>query len=319
MSALFKYLTLCGLLLISFVLSLRFGAVTLEWTQLLTGLSNHGNHAFTIYEYRLPRALLAVIAGAMLSVSGVLIQGVIRNPLASPDILGISHGAGLSAVVFMIFFPGLNVSYIPWVAMCGGLSAAIILAFIVRGDLAPVTLAVTGVALSALFAGVIDFILLIHPFEINNALLWLTGSLWGRGWEQLALLLPWAIFLPVAFIFSHPLNLLVLGEQRATTLGIPVYMIKVAVLLLAVCWTSSVVSVCGPVSFLGLVAPHLARRLFGGRHQLIIPGSMCIGALLLIFADFCARTIAPPIELPAGILTALIGAPYFLYLLMKMR
>ncbi|CAM3865254.1 Fe(3+) dicitrate transport system permease protein FecD [Vibrio aerogenes CECT 7868] len=314
-----KTAILSGLLVISLILSISFGAVTIEWTQLIAGLSNQGDQAFTIYEYRLPRALLAVIAGAMLSVSGVLVQGVIRNPLASPDILGISHGAGLAAVLFMVLFPEQNIAYIPWIALLGGLFAALFLVLIVRGNLAPVTLAVTGIALSALFASVIDFVLLIHPFEINNALLWLTGSLWGRGWEQLNLLLPWALLLPVALAFAHPLNLLVLGETRAETLGLHVYLMKGLSLFLAVCWTSAVVSFCGPVSFLGLVAPHIARRLYGGRHQAIIPSSMLIGAIILVFADFCARVIAPPIELPAGIFTALVGAPYFLYLLMKMR
>ncbi len=310
---------LIGLLLIGIVANFNYGAVNLTLNQVWEGLFKGGEHYFTVHEYRFPRILIALLVGAMLASSGVLIQGVIRNPLASPDILGVSHGAGLAAVVLMTLFPTVSVYWLPPAALAGGIASAFVLALVCGGNTAPVRLAITGVALAALYSSAIDFLILTQPLEINNALLWLTGSLWGRSWDQLAMLWPWWILLPVVLWLSNTLNLLTLGDERATNLGISVPWVRVSALFIAVVWTSAAVAVCGPISFLGLVAPHLARQLVGGKHQILLPTAMLIGALLLLVADLVARTIDPPIELPAGIMTAIIGAPYFLYLLIKMR
>lgn len=310
---------LFALLLLGVVANLSFGAVSLTTSQVWHGLFAGGEQYFTIHEYRFPRVLIAVLVGAMLASAGVLIQGVIRNPLASPDILGVSHGAGLAAVALMTLFPTVSVYWLPPAALAGGIASALILAFVCGGNTSPVRLAITGVALSALYSSAIDFLILTQPLEINNALLWLTGSLWGRSWPQLTLLWPWWLLLPIVLWLSHALNLLTLGDERATNLGISVNWVRAGALLVAVMWTSAAVAVCGPISFLGLVAPHLARQLVGGKHQNLLPTAMLVGALLLLVADLVARTIDPPIELPAGIMTAIIGAPYFLYLLIKMR
>ncbi len=312
-------LLLSMLCLLTVAASLCFGAVNLTLEQVMAGFRHHSEFYFTVHEYRLPRTILAIVVGAMLASAGVLIQGVIRNPLASPDILGVSHGAGLAAVILMTLFPAVSVYWLPAAALCGGIAAALILALVVGGDVRPVRLAITGVALAALYGSAIDFLILIQPLEINNALLWLTGSLWGRSWDQLSMLAPWLLLTPVVLWLSQALNLLTLGDERATSLGIHVQWTRVGALLLAVVWTAAAVAVCGPISFLGLVAPHLARQLVGGRHQILLPTAMLVGAVLLLLADFIARTIDPPIELPAGILTAIIGAPYFLYLLFKLR
>ncbi|NAX48559.1 Fe(3+) dicitrate ABC transporter permease subunit FecD [Photobacterium halotolerans] len=307
------------LLMFSALGSLLWGAVNLTFVQVSHGFVASSEHYFTVFEYRFPRILIALLVGAMLASAGVLIQGVIRNPLASPDILGVSHGAGLAAVALMTLFPTLSVYWLPGAALAGGLLSAVILALVCGRKMAPVRLAITGVALAALYGSAIDFLMLTQPLEINNALLWLTGSLWGRGWSQLAMLWPWWCLLPVVLWLSHALNLLTLGDERATSLGISVFWVRVGALLVAVAWTSAAVAVCGPLSFLGLVAPHLARQLVGGRHQILLPTAMLVGALLLLVADLLARTIDPPLELPAGIMTAIIGVPYFLYLLVKMR
>ncbi len=319
MSATQSMLLLGLLCLMSILANLCFGAVNLSLNEIWTGLFIGSEHHFMIHDYRLPRIILAILVGAMLASSGVLIQGVIRNPLASPDILGVSHGAGLAAVIVLLLLPTFSVQWLPLAALLGGLLAAAILALMCGRNMAPVRLAMMGVALSALYASAIDFIILQQPKDINSALLWLTGSLWGRSWEQLAMLWPWLILTPLVLWLSHALNLLTLGDERARSLGVNVSWVRGAALLVAVVWTSAAVSVCGPLSFLGLVAPHLARQLVGGRHQILLPTAMLIGALLLLLADLIARTIDPPIELPAGILTAIIGAPYFLYLLVKMR
>jgi len=304
---------------IAIVSNLSFGAVNLTSQQVWQGLFSGSEHYFTIHEYRLPRTLIAILVGAMLASSGVLIQGVIRNPFASPDILGVSHGAGLGAVVVMTLFPAISVYWLPLAALIGGITSALLLALVCGGNTAPVRLAITGVALAALYSSGIDFLILTQPLEINNALLWLTGSLWGRSWTQLAMLLPWLVLIPAVFWLSQALNLLTLGDERACNLGISVPWVRGLALFVAIIWTSASVAVCGPISFLGLVAPHLARQLVGGRHQALLPTSMLVGAFLLLVADLVARVIDPPIELPAGIMTAIIGAPYFLYLLFKMR
>ncbi|QXO15775.1 Fe(3+) dicitrate ABC transporter permease subunit FecD [Vibrio ostreae] len=311
-------LLLGGIVVLS-VASLSLGAVHIPLPQVWDGLFPGSEHYFTIHDYRLPRIVIAILVGAMLASAGVLIQGVIRNPLASPDILGVSHGAGLAAVALMTLWPTVSVYWLPLAALCGGMASALVLALVCGGKTTPVKLAITGVALAALYGSGIDFLILTQPLEINNALLWLTGSLWGRGWDQLTLLWPWWAALPVMLWLSHALNLLTLGDERALSLGISVNRVRAAALLVAVIWTSAAVAVCGPISFLGLVAPHLARQLVGGRHQNLLPTAMLVGALLLLVADLAARIIAPPLELPAGIMTAIIGAPYFLYLLTKMR
>ncbi|MFP8968255.1 iron chelate uptake ABC transporter family permease subunit [Pokkaliibacter sp. CJK22405] len=299
--------------------ALMFGAVTLLPSDLWQ-LSQQGSaKAFTFYELRLPRVLLAVLVGAMLATAGTLVQAVIRNPLASPDILGVSHGASLAAVACMVVFPGLAVSWLPLAALAGGVAAALLLMLLTYSELRPLRLAMTGVALAAFYASATDFLMLVHPLDLNNALLWLTGSLWGRSWPQVWVLLPWALLLIPALLLAKFLNVLVLGEEGAQALGVSVRRIRWWTLGLAVALSAASVAVCGPLSFLALVAPHLARQWVGGRHQWLLPVAMLTGALLLLLADTLSRVIAPPLELPAGIFTALIGAPYFLWLLLKVR
>ena len=155
---------------------------------------------------------------------------------------------------------------------------------------------------------------------INSALLWLTGSLWGRGWNFVEIVAPWLLLLlPLSLWFCRDLDVLALGDDSAATLGIRVSRVQRWVLLLAVALAAISVAACGPVGFIGLVAPHLTRRLVGGRHRVLIPASLLVGALILLLADVLARTLHPPLELPAGVLTAVIGAPYFFWLLMRTR
>ncbi|RQW64830.1 Fe(3+) dicitrate ABC transporter permease subunit FecD [Vibrio viridaestus] len=319
MNPTYKIGSLFILIVVIAISSLMLGAVDLSLAQVWQGLFVGSESYFTIHEYRLPRLILAIVVGASLAGAGTLVQGVVRNPLASPDILGISHGAGLAAVLWMVFVPGLSVFWLPLIALIGGLFSAILLLMLCRKMTQPIRLALSGVALSAFFGCAIDFVLLTQPMEVNNALLWLTGSLWGRTWSQLWMLTPWLILVPFALWRCHALNLLVLGEEKANTLGIKVNRTRLSVLCIAIGWTSACVAVVGPLSFLGLVSPHLARQIIGGRHQRLLPVSMLVGALLLLVADLCARIIHPPLELPAGILTAMLGAPYFLYLLVRLK
>ena len=305
---------------ILFLLSISLGTYTLSFAEILSATDAADKNYFTLMEYRLPRALLAVLVGGALAVSGVLIQSVIRNPLASPDILGINNAAGLVAVSVLIFIPNLTFYWLPFFAFIGGILSFILLWVICGFDFRPIKMAIIGVALSALWAAISHYLMLTNPVEINTAMLWLTGSLWGRSWSYVYVVLPWLfILIPLPFIFCRDLDTLGLGENKASTLGVAVNKTQILVLILAVALSTTAVAICGPIAFLGLVAPHLARRLVGGRHFTLLPAALLIGALLLQISDILARTIDPPTELPAGILTAVIGAPYFFYLLMRTK
>ena len=243
-----------------------------------------------------------------------------RNPLASPDILGINNAAGLVAVSVLMFLPNLAFYWMPIFAFLGGVLSFVILWIVCGFNFRPIKMAIIGVALSALWAAISHYLMLTNPVEINTAMLWLTGSLWGRSWSYLNVVLPWLIvLLPLPFIFCRDLDTLGLGENKASTLGVTVNKVQISVLVLAVALSTTAVAICGPIAFLGLVAPHLARRLVGGRHRTLLPAALIIGALLLQLSDILARVIDPPTELPAGILTAIIGAPYFFYLLMRTK
>ena len=305
------------MLIVFSFLSLFYGAVSINITNIFT-MNLNSEHYFTIYEYRLPRVVLAILVGSMLALSGALIQGVIRNPLASPDILGINHGAGLAAVAFITFFPDFSSLYLPYVSLLGALLAALFLWFLVGSKKGSIKFAITGIAISAFFASAIDFIILVKPTEINNALLWLTGSLWGRTWSEISLVLPWTILIPVGIILAKNINLINLGISSAIALGSNPDNTKKLAILVSVGLTASCVSVCGPIGFLGLIAPHLTRFLVGGKAQDLLPACLLVGANIMLLADFVARNINPPIELPAGIITSILGGPYFLWLLIKM-
>ena len=314
------YVVTLSLMVLLFGLSIRLGTYTLSFEEIWAAFQPDDKNYFTLMEYRLPRAVLAILLGGALAISGVLVQSVVRNPLASPDILGINNAAGLVAVSVLMFLPNLAFYWMPIFAFLGGVLSFVILWIVCGFNFRPIKMAIIGVALSALWAAISHYLMLTNPVEINTAMLWLTGSLWGRSWSYLNVVLPWLIvLLPVPFIFCRDLDTLGLGENKASTLGVTVNKVQISVLVLAVALSTTAVAICGPIAFLGLVAPHLARRLVGGRHRTLLPAALIIGALLLQLSDILARVIDPPTELPAGILTAIIGAPYFFYLLMRTK
>ncbi|BBV41448.1 Fe(3+) dicitrate ABC transporter permease subunit FecD [Citrobacter portucalensis] len=300
-------------------LSLQMGVIAIPWRALLSDWQTGREYHYVLTAYRLPRLLLALLVGAALAVAGVLVQGIVRNPLASPDILGVNHAASLASVGALLLLPSLPVIALPLLAFAGGM-AGLILLRILANTSQPMKLALTGVALSACWASLTDYLMLSHPQDVNSALLWLTGSLWGRDWSFVKIAAPLLIlFLPLCLRFCRDLDLLALGDARAATLGVSVPRIRIQALLLAVAMTSTGVAVCGPISFIGLVVPHMVRSITGGRHRWLLPVSALTGALLLVVADLLARIIHPPLELPAGVLTAIIGAPWFVWLLVRMR
>ena len=300
-------------------LSLQMGVIAIPWRALLSDWQTGREYHYVLTAYRLPRLLLALLVGAALAVAGVLVQGIVRNPLASPDILGVNHAASLASVGALLLLPSLPVITLPLLAFAGGM-AGLILLRILANTSQPMKLALTGVALSACWASLTDYLMLSRPQDVNSALLWLTGSLWGRDWSFVKIAAPLLIlFLPLSLRFCRDLDLLALGDARAATLGVSVPRIRIQALLLAVAMTSTGVAVCGPISFIGLVVPHMVRSITGGRHRWLLPVSAMTGALLLVVADLLARIVHPPLELPAGVLTAIIGAPWFVWLLVRMR
>lgn len=272
-------------------------------------------------DLRLSRVLVAILAGAGLGLAGAMIQGVVRNPLASPDIIGVTAGAGLSATTLLLVFPAVSFIWMIPAAIIGALLTMGLMLWLVRDQsLNPARLVLVGVALSAWLGALTDWLLVSHPYQVNAALVWLTGSLWGRGWDHVAILLPWLLVLvPLAMIMALRLDLLALGDEAAEGLGADVVRTRRWALLLSVALAAVSVAVCGAISFVGLISPHLARLLVGGSHRRLLPATAMIGAVLVLLADILARTLAPPIELPAGVLTSLIGAPYFLFLLTRYR
>ena len=310
-------------LLLSFsVWHIGAGAVYIAPAEIISALQSvNSEHHFIINNFRLPRLLISGLVGAALAISGLLIQGVIRNPLASPDVLGVTSGASLAVIILAVFWPHAPISYIPAAALIGGFSATALLLFLARHLLQrPAAFALVGIALAATFGAAIAYLLVVNPLEINTAMLWLTGSVWGRNWQHLPLIAPWlAVLLPIAMLLAYRLDLLALGDDTASSLGTNVKKLRLLSILVAISLASAAVSVCGSIGFVGLISPHLVRSLLGQRHLLLIPATAITGAILVISADLFARILMPPIELPAGILTAFIGAPYFIFLLCRYK
>lgn len=317
----FKISLLSGVLMFIAALSLFVGAADLSIQQVLNTLRSGGEFDFIINQYRLPRLVLAIGVGAGLGLSGALVQGVIRNPLASPDLMGISAGAGLAATSLLIFYPQAPLYMLPVAAVIGGISAAsviFIMAYLTQPT--PARLALIGIAISAFLSSGIDFLMIVNPIEINTAMVWLTGSLWGRNWDQVPFIwVTLTLLVPFSFWLAWRLDVMGLGEESATSLGVNPQKVQVLALVSAVVLASISVSICGTISFVGLLAPHLSRLLFGHNHKWLLPATAIIGALLVLISDILARGLQPPVELPAGVLTSLIGAPYFIFLLQRYK
>lgn len=275
---------------------------------------------FILSEFRVPRMLLGILVGAALAISGAVIQGVIRNPLASPDVIGITKGASLAAVIVIIVFPTAPLFVLPVASFIGALVISLILSLLISWPgIKGSQLALIGMAIGAVAMALVQYLLIRNPMEANIALVWLTGSLFGRSMDHVLTILPWLIVaIPVIFLYARKLDILHLGEEVATALGTHVQRTKMILLFTSVMLAGAAISVVGGLSFLGLIAPHIARSLVGHQHRHIVAMSGLVGALLMVIADGLARIIAPPIDIPVGVLIAIIGAPYFLYVLRKM-
>ncbi|MCW8345789.1 iron chelate uptake ABC transporter family permease subunit [Vibrio sp. ZSDZ65] len=315
------WLTLAVVILLASIISLMVGVADLSLPDVIQTVMHGGDYDFVINHYRLPRLFLAIGVGAGLGLSGALVQGVIRNPLASPDLIGISAGAGFVATLVLTIYPNAPLYVLPIAAVIGGIATGISLLVITHyAHLTPARMALVGIAISAFLASGIDYLLVVHPIEINTAMVWLTGSLWGRDWEQVPYIwMTLALLLPVTLWLAWRLDVVGLGDDTAISLGVDLNKVQGIALLCAIVLASISVAIAGTISFVGLLAPHLARLIFGHHHKALLVGSSLIGALLVLTADTIARGIQPPIELPAGVLTSIIGAPYFIFLLQRYK
>jgi iron complex transport system permease protein len=273
-----------------------------------------------VLRFRLPRALIAFLVGASLALSGVILQGITRNPLASPGIVGLNAGASLAAVAIIALMTKPSVALLPPAAFVGALLAAMLsYAFAWKRGLSTMRLLLTGASITAFGGAGVTFLLTITDIhDAKQAVLWMSGSVYGRSWEHFWPLLPWFLVLaPVCLLLARQLDVIKLGDELALGLGSRLERIRLILLLAAVGLAGSAVATAGTVGFVGLMAPHLARYIAGASSRILFPAAALIGGGLVMGADLLGRTILRPVEIPCGILIALIGAPYMIYLLLR--
>ncbi len=272
---------------------------------------------------RLPRILLAFVVGFGLSVVGVAMQGMLKNPMADPFIVGTSSGAAFGAAVAIVLKLNKAVGGMGIVSFCAFLGALLATSIVyslarIKNKVPVTTLLLAGVATGQFFTAIMSFLMVISSKDVSSIIFWTMGSFSARGWSQLQLaVLPVFIGSAVIFVFSKDLNVMLLGETTAQNTGVPVERVKRYILITSALMTAVVVSVSGIIGFLGLVIPHIVRMLVGPDHKILIPSSGILGGIFLILADTLARTIIAPTEIPVGIITAIAGGPFFIYLLRK--
>ena len=314
-----------------FYFSLTSGSyplTTLETFRTLFGVDHTPNHELVIFSFRMPRIIIGILVGLVLGIVGAVLQGVTKNNLADPGILGIQSAIGLAVVLYMFVIQGnlqemssfamVGMSVWGWI---GGMVAALLL-FVLssyRGELDPKRFILVGIALNSGFGALTMFISLkMNPQDFEMATVWLSGSIYSASWQQVLSMLPWVILIVPLLIWKAPvLNILQLHEVTITGLGVRVNRQRVLLVVGSVGLISASVIVSGSIAFVGLLAPHISRRLVGIHHQHIIPMSGIVGVILVLTGDWIGKTVFAPAELPVGIVISIIGVPYFIYLLIR--
>ena len=321
------FLSLLLVIVLTIILSMGMGDSSLSYNSLLQTLLGHGTvkDEFVLFEIRLPRIVITLLAGMALALSGSILQGITQNDLADPGIIGINAGAGVAVAIFFLFIPinAKDFSYlIPFIAFIGALITAIIIYVLsYRKDqgVEPIRLVLLGVGFSMGLSGLM--IVIISSAErtkVEFISMWLSGNVWGVDWVFVMAILPWLLILiPFTLYKANKLNIIRLSRAMAVGVGVSIERERIQLLLSAVALAASAVSVTGSISFIGLMAPHIAKALVGHRNQMFIPIAILIGGWLLLFADTIGQHLIKPNGIPAGIVVAIIGAPYFIYLLMK--
>ena len=318
------------LLVIAFIVGLMIGSYSMTPLEVIETLFGNGNKMqnFTIFQIRLPRICLAIIVASGLGVSGGILQGITRNPLAEPGMIGINAGSALAVVLFISaktteYYSAISTStavIMPIIAMIGAmLSVALIYLVAYKKGVTPVRFILTGVGINAGITAIISFYQLnMSKGDYNQVLTWTNGSLWGSNWTYIAVTAPLIFLLILVVLFkSRTLDVMGLGDELATGLGVSVQKEMIVFLALSAILAGLATSVAGNIAFLGLLGPQIAKKIFGSNHRIMLLMSACISGIILIFADTVARNLFSPLEIPVGIVVSILGVPYFIYLMIK--
>lgn len=301
-------------------LSLTKGSSVITMQQIIDILLNPGTdpRSQIIWNIRMPRTIVGALVGINLSLSGAILQAIMRNPLADPHIIGISSGAGLAGVVIMILFPAMEYLITP-VAFVGAMLAAVCIYILAwKNGIKPVRIILAGVAVSAFLSAGISGLMIFYSDRVHGALMWMVGGLAARSWPHVQIILPYAVLgLVLALASAAYLNILQLGDEMARGLGVNVEVTRIILTAIAALLAASAVSVVGLLGFVGLVVPHAARLLIGSDYRFLLPASAFLGVAIVTLSDTFARVVFAPIELPVGIIMAFLGAPFFLFLLRR--
>lgn len=301
------------------IVSIMKGSVEIPLPEILAALSGErGTHAQILMNIRLPRTIVALLVGVNLSLSGAVLQAVMKNPLADPHIIGISSGAGLTGILVLLLLPEYGGLVTP-AAFVGAMGAAVLIYLLAwKNGIRPVRIILAGVAVSAFLGAGISALMILYSDRVHSALMWMVGGLSARSWPHVVMLWPYAFagaFL--AFLGARQLNILQLGDEVAKGLGLHVERTRILMTAVAALLAASAVSVVGLLGFVGLIVPHAARLLLGNDYSYLLPGAALLGAAVLTASDTVARLAFAPVELPVGILMAVLGAPFFLFLLRR--
>lgn len=309
-----------GFTIFAMIASLAWGSVDISFSTIVhTLLGNvQTTDEMVIWNIRFPRNIVGALVGANLAVSGAILQAVMKNPLADPGIVGVSSGAGLAGVIMLIFMPEASMLLTPVAFIGAMLSAAAVYALAWKNGIRPTRIILAGVAVSAFLGSGISALLVFYSDKVQGALLWMVGGLSARSWPQVETLFPYTILgLVLALAGCKALTILSLGDETARGLGVPVERVRFSMTAVAALLAAGAVSVAGLIGFVGLVVPHIVRLIIGTDYKYVIPGSAILGAGVLVFCDTLGRVAFSPIEIPAGIIMAFLGAPFFLYLLRR--
>lgn len=305
------------LIVVVFGLSLRYGATSVTYMEIWQQLQSQ---AGTIYELRLPRVISALLVGMNSAVAGAILQTVLRNPLASPDVIGATAGGGLVTVVVILVAPLIPSFWLPFFSM-GGSALASLLIYVLayrRQGSSMVSLALVGIAVSSALQAVIKMLIVKYAMSSSQALVWLKGSLYARSMQHAEILWPWTVAGMIGvMLLVHHLNVMKLDEPVLVSLGVRVRIIRGVLLMIALGLSASAASISGNLSFVGLIVPHLSTKLIGENFIRSLPFTAALGGLFVMLGDLVGRILVPPMEIPVGIVTSLIGAPYFVYLIIK--
>lgn len=321
-----SFLGLLSLMLLSSMgLSLGLGSFPTSFQEILYALATpqDSDIAFIVWELRLPRLLLAVLVGAALAVAGAILQGIVRNPLASPDVIGITSGAALAAVTFLALFgTTLSIHWLPVAALIGALLAALLVFLLAwRGSVTPSRLVLVGIGLSAAMGALTTLLIVVSDDAAAMvAYVWLTGSLYAAQWQDVLGMLPWLLVaVPLCLSQARHMDAMALGDQVAQGLGVSLLRSRLVMMACSVVLAGAAVAFAGGLSFVGLIAPHIAARLVGRGFARLAPTAALVGALIVLYADLLGRVAFLPKDLPAGIFVSGMGAPFFVYLLHRSR